>query len=924
MKEILTRGEIQARAAEFAERYKDIKYERQEAQTFYNDLFKVLGIQRQGTAVFERYIKKLRKNRGFIDLFWPKLLLAEHKSAGEDLTKAKEQAEDYLIELKNHERPQCLLICDFQNFLLIDLDENKEYKFKLKDLPENIKLFDFMRGIKKHDFTASDPVSIEAAEIMGEVYKKLKNNGYPENELDYFLTRLTFCLFADDTGIFESSGILDEYLEETNEDGSGFGSKIKELFDMLNKPDNLRQKNTSDELKQFPYIDGNLFNKNYDIAQFNKTMRDEILKASKFDWSKVSPAIFGSLFQSVMEKKQRRAMGAHYTTEENIMKIIHPLFLDQLTKEFEQINKRKSEDRKSKLRAFQNKLGNITFFDPACGSGNFLIIAYREIRRLELKVILELEDKNTQRLDISGLSKIDVGKFYGIEKLEFSAKIAEVSLWMMDHIMNRELGYKFGIAFAQIPLKTSPNIKNSDALEIDWNSVIPSNKCSYILGNPPYGGYKKIKPPLRKQIKTVIGSKMNIGQMDYVTCWFIKAARYIEPKTTVGFVATNSISQGEQVGQFWPLMYKENVDIIFAHESFKWGSEAKGIARVTVIIVGFAKNEKIIQDKIKRRLFYYENNSPFEDKPEYITPYIIGTKKPDVRIVIKTSKPLNGLGKIVDGAVPLDDGNLTFSDLEKDEFLKIEPTAKKWLRPFKDADDFIEGKQRWLLYIQNIELAELKSKFPETMKHVIATKNFRLASTREGTYELAKTPTSLAWGLVPTKKFFVIPRVTSENRDYIPLGYLEPPVITSNATMVSENIGLALFGLLTSRMHMIWTDKVGGKLETRFRYSSGLVYNTFPVPLKNGKKNCNKLKLLAKHILDVRSKHPTLTLEDLYNTDTMPGDLATAHSKLDEEVERLYRERPFETDRERFEFLFKRYQDMIVTGESGPKIGGLD
>ena len=511
MKQILTRSEIQAKAVNFAEQYKGIKYERQEAQTFYNDFFKVFGIVRQGTAIFERHVKKLKKGTeklekrgGFIDLFWPNVLLAEHKSAGEDLTKAKEQAEDYLLELKNDERPKCLLVCDFQNFLLIDLDENEEFKFKLKDLPEKTELFDFMRGIKKRDFTSSDPVSIKAAEMMAGVYKKLKDNGYPEDEIDYFLTRLTFCLFADDTGIFEPRGILDDYLEESYKDGSGFGAKIEGLFYVLNRVDELRQEHTSKELKQFPYINGNLFNKKYTTAEFNKEMRAEILKASKFDWSKVSPAIFGSLFQGVMEKKKRREEGAHYTTEENIMKVIRPLFLDELTNEFEQINNRKTGDRKLMLKAFQNKLGNITFFDPACGSGNFLIIAYREIRRLELKVILQLEDENTQRLDVSGLSKINVTNFYGIEKDEFSAKIAEVSLWMMDHIMNRELGFKFGLAYAELPLKASPTIKNKDALDIDWNETIPSNKCSYILGNPPYKGKKEMTDEQRAQIKKVI------------------------------------------------------------------------------------------------------------------------------------------------------------------------------------------------------------------------------------------------------------------------------------------------------------------------------------------------------------------------------------------------------------------------------------
>lgn len=908
-KHILTRNEIQARAKKFSEKYKSVTYERGEAQTFYNDFFAVFGLQRFGTAVFERYVKKIGDgHHGFIDLFWPKMILAEHKSAGKSLSEAKQQAEDYLLDLKNYERPRCVLACDFQNFILIDQDKNEEYEFTLDQLHEKTELFDFMRGIQKHDFSAEDPVNIEASEIMGKIYTELKENGYPDDEMGYFLTRLTFCLFADDTGIFEPRGILHNYLLETNEDGSDLGLKIRDLFEILDIKEDERQKNTPKPLSDFPYINGNLFKGTHKTTRFNEKMRNEILQASKFDWAGVSPAIFGSLFQSIMTKKQRRSTGAHYTTEENIMKIIRPLFLDDLTEEFTNIKKKKI-GRKPLFEAFQNKLSKLTFFDPACGAGNFLIIAYRELRLLEMQVIEELYDLDDQMINIAGLAKTNVDQFYGIELNSFSASIAEVALWMIDHLMNKELSSKFGVYYSRIPIEKSPTIKNLDSLEVNWSEILPSSQCNYILGNPPFGGSKRISEIQRSQIKSIAKMEKGIGNLDYVTCWFIKAARYMNSKTKVGFVSTNSISQGEQVGQFWPIVYNEGIDIIFAHESFKWGSEAKGTAQVTVVIIGFSK--KNIASNITKRLFYYENGIPFEDNPKYISPYIMSTATPNL-IVMKSAKPLNGLRPIRDGAVPLDGGNLTFEDNSVDDFkntvkfLEKEPQAKQWLRPLIDADDFISGRRRWVLYLKDADLSDLKKNYPETMKHVLATRDYRLSCTRKATQLLASKPTEFAWGVVPNDTFLLIPRVTSENRKYIPIGYLDPPILTSNRSMVLENADLSLFGLLTSKMHMIWLDKIGGKLETRYSYSSGMVYNTFPVPRSMQK---DDLKLLSQNILDIRFKS-SKTLEKLYDGDTMPPDLVKAHEQLDRAVERLYRKKPFESDHERFEFLLGAYQKI--------------
>ncbi len=851
--------------------------------------------------MFERYIKKVHnRHHGFIDLLWPKVLLAEHKSVGYDLDKALEQAEDYIIELPEYERPQCVLACDFQNFLLIDLDAKTRHEFKLRELPEKTELFDFMRGIHRRDFTTQDPVSVQASEIMASVYDGLRNNGYPEQDAARLLTKLTFCFFADDAGIFDPRGIMQEYLEETREDGSDLGTRLNGLFEVLNTPEKKRLKNTPRDLAQFPYVNGSLFRDTQMIPQFDADARARLLKAAEFDWAAVSPAIFGSLFQSVMNKKERRAAGAHYTTEENIMKVIRPLFLDDLTKKLDTILSKKSENL-AQIKAFQNMLANINILDPACGSGNFLIIAYRELRRLETKVILKLHDPTEQRLNIDGLSKMDVNQFYGMEINEFSSKIAEVSLWMMDHIMNKELGAKFGLSYARIPLgKFPPPIKNIDALETDWNSVLPRDNCTYVCGNPPFGGNKRIDEKKRNQIKAIAGIKNGGGNLDYVTCWFIKAGQYMAPHTRIGLVATNSISQGDQVGQFWPLVYKNGIDISFAHEPFKWGSEAKGKAQVHVIIVGLAKKEEL-RGKAKR-MFYYEGTKVFESNPAYISPYMLGSAEP-LPVVVRSPKPLNGLPKIVDGAVPLDGGNLTLTAKARGELLAAEPESEAFIRPFVDADGFIKGKKRWVLYLKDIEVADIKSRLPHIMERVNATRAYRASCDRKATRDLADSPTLFAWGVVPDNTFLLIPRVTSENRKYIPIGYMKPPEMTSNSSMVLENADLGVFGLLTSWMHMVWAGAVGGRLEQRYRYSASIIYNTFPVP--DGP--LDALRPFAQKILDVRKSHPTLTMGNLYDRETMPVDLMNAHKRLDRAVEKMYRKEPFLSDRDRLVFLLSKY-----------------
>ena len=749
--------------------------------------------------------------------------------------------------------------------------------------------------------THSDPVSIKASEMMGKIYSELERVKYTTPDRTYLLTRLTFCLFADDTGIFDPPDIFYQYIKNrTNVDGSDLGKSLIEIFQNLDKPEFSRQTNLDDDIKQFPYINGGLFKSRIDIPHFDSKMRKLLLDACEFNWSKVSPAIFGSLFQSVMTSDEQHDTGAHYTTEDNILKVINPLFMDDLNKEFNNICGRKDKHKKNELIKFHDKLRSLIFLDPACGSGNFLIIAYRELRRLEHKIILQLHDRKKQLLNIEGLSKVNVDQFYGIELNEFSARIAETAIWMMDHIMNNELSEIFGIVYARIPLEQSPVIINGDSLEIDWNEIISNTKCTYVFGNPPFGGSKVLSAFQREQVKKIANLEKNGGTLDYVTSWFIKAAKYVNENTPIAFVSTNSITQGEQVAQLWPILLDNHgLEIIFAYKSFKWGSEIRGKAHVVVVIIGLSKKPKQV-----KRLFEIKHNDIIEEQCDYITPYLIATRKP-FPLVKESSKPLNKLPRMVMGSKPIDGGYYIFTTNEKNDFLSIEPRAKLFFKPYVNGKDFINGRNRWILSLHGINPNELR-KLPEILKLVKSVKEFRLKSNSPGTKKLAETPTLYHLNVIPNKPFLVIPRTSSENRKYVPIGYMKPPVIPSDATMIVENANVSLFGLLISNMHMIWLKTFGGKLKDDFRYSAGMVYNTFPVP-----DNYVTITPYAQKILAIRDKYDDSTLATLYDPIIMPKDLLNSHKKLDRMVEKLYRAQPFASDSERIGFLLKKYTGML-------------
>lgn len=643
----LSWNEIRTRAAEFAREWKDSGYEKGETQSFYNDFFEIFGVKRRTVARYEEQVKRLDDSHGFIDLFWRGVLLVEQKSAGRDLKKARDQADAYFDALPVHEQPRYQLQCDFQTFEMIDRDEREKVCFALADLPEHIEKFGFILGVQKRTFKDQDPVNIAAVERVGLLHDALAESGYIGHDLEQFLVRIVFCFFADDTGIFEPRDIFLDYLENrTSEDGSDLGSRLMHLFQTLNTPEDRRVKTLDEDLDRFPYVNGELFRDTLPIPSFDSEMRRKLIDACNFNWSNISPAIFGSLFQSVMDSDQRRRQGAHYTTEQNILKVIEPLFLDDLREEFQHLKARRDTRRIPALHTFRQRLRDLRILDPACGCGNFLIIAYRELRALEIEVLREIHPKTQTDVFATQLVIVNVDQFYGIELGEFPARIAEVALWMMDHIMNVRLSLEFGETFARIPLEKSPHIRQGDALEFDWSELLPPEECSYVLGNPPFVGAKFQSQEQRDQVRNIAALGNSGGTLDYVTAWFIKAGKYVKKSSArIGFVATNSITQGEQVAQLWPILFERHkLEITFAHRTFAWGSDARGKAHVHVVIIGLAKQDDTHRQK---RLFYYEsvNGDPQQSTHSTLSPYLFDAGGlSDPRLVVRESaSPLNGL-----------------------------------------------------------------------------------------------------------------------------------------------------------------------------------------------------------------------------------------------------------------------------------------
>ncbi len=921
----LSWNEVRARAAAFAEDWKEAAYEKGETQSFYNAFFDVFGVRRRNVARYEAHVAKLGHRSGFIDLFWPGVLLVEQKSAGRDLRKAYEQAGEHFDALPDRERPRYILVSDFQTFELHDLDEREAVAFPLADLPAHVESFGFILGVQRRTFRDQDPANIEAAELVGRLHEALADAGHRGHDLERFLVRMVFCMFADDTGVFEPRDLFLDFIEtRTSDDGADLGPWLAQLFEVLDTPEGERAATLDEDLARFPYVNGGLFEGHLRTFSFDTAMRGALLDACRFEWSKLSPAIFGALFQSVMDPAERRAQGAHYTTERNILKVIEPLCMDALRAEFER-RKRRGRGRLAALRQFQAKLGSLTFFDPACGCGNFLIIAYRELRLLEIEIIREIREATAAPgqavLDTAWQSMVDVDQFYGIELGEFPARIAETALWMMDHIMNNRLSLEFGQSYARIPLEKAPHIVQGDALEADWSAWLPPGACSFVLGNPPFVGAKYQTPDQRAQVRGVAALGKSGGTLDYVAAWFIKAGQYVQGgDARIGFVATNSLTQGEQVAQLWSVLFGRcKLEIAFAHRPFAWGSDARGKAHVHVVILGLDRREAA---RAEKRLFSYPDShgDPEESRHGALSPYLFdagGLSDPHL-VVREESAPINGMGRLIIGSKPIDGGKYILDAAERAELLEAEPDAAPYLRPYVGAREYLQGGERWILALQDTS-PDVLTQLPRVRERIVAVRTYRKASKSAPTRKLAETPTLYHVNVIPSAPFLVIPEVSSERREYVPIGWLAPPVIPSNLVRVLENATLPDFALLTSAMHMAWLRHIGGRLESRYRYSIGLVYNTFPTPpgFASGEADLSKLEPLAQAVLDARATHPGATLAALYDPDLMPLDLRRAHQALDRAVDRLYRRTRFSTERERVEHLFMLYEQIrapLATG----------
>jgi len=959
-------NEIKQRAIRFSREWAGETREQAEAKSFWDAFFDVFGIPRRSVATFEEPVRKLSGQYGFIDLFWKGRLLVEHKSRGKSLDRAESQAFEYLQSLaaegRHDEIPRYVIVTDFDRLALYDLEPEESHnlpvfcgmhvqrvEIRVRDLHRHIRLFGFIPGYKVRTFGKEDPINIKAAEVMGQLHDAMAAGGYTGHALERFLVRILFCLFAEDTGIFDPN-VFTEYIEnETRPDGSDLGLHLARLFQVLDTPREQRQRNLDERLRGLPYVNGELFSEKLPLADMTAEMRDALIRCTGFDWSRISPAVFGSLFQSIMQPAERRQIGAHYTSERDILKLIHALFLDDLRAEFETIK----HDRR-KLSVFHQKLGKLQFFDPACGCGNFLVITYRELRLLELDVLDAMGYGGQTVTDVALLARVDVDQMFGIEIEEWPARIAETALWLIDHQMNLLLAEKFGQYFVRLPLKKSARIINDNALRLNWRHVLNPAECSYILGNPPFVGHQWRNAEQQKDMEAIWGTAGRFGRLDYVTCWYKCAAEFIQgTQTRVGFVSTNSITQGEQVGILWGCLNGLGVRIHFAHRTFPWQSEARGKAHVHVVIIGFG----VCDVPVKKLYDYADGDTPTVSEVRGISPYLVEGGQ---TVLPSRTSPPRGMPQMKKGSQPTDGGNLILTNKERAELLEKEPGAERWLRPFIGGEELLNGGHRWCLWLKNISLPELQA-LPQVQVRVEKVRASRLKSPTASVRRFADYPTLFTQDRQPDSDYLAVPEVSSEARRFIPIAFLPATVIASNKLQIIVGGTLFHFGVLSSTMHMAWVRVVSGRLESRYSYAPA-VYNNFPWPqlnapdyiqtvpyadglcvreaasrlywssyhdgseiegvpletkhvsayLKGDAKKIATVEAASLKVLAARARNPTSTLADMYDPLLMPPELVRAHAELDRAVDRCYRAAPFKSDRQRVEFLFALYEQCAA------------
>ena len=910
-------NEIRERAQAFVPRWEDEISEVSSKQPFWIEFFAIFGVDRKRVATFELRAKKASTGRGgSIDLFFPAVAVIEHKSAGESLDKAEQQAIDYLGSVTPAEFPQYVITSDFAHFRIRDLSgENEPFTFPIQDLPKEIDRFGFIAGYQKRTFTSEEEeqANITAAKLMGRLYEELSANGYEGHETTVLMTRLLFILFGDDTGMWEK-GLFTEFIEtRTSADGSDLGSQLASLFQTLNKPIDKRSTSLDELLCRFPYINGGLFSDRIDIPSFNTQMRNELLECCAFDWGDISPAIFGSLFTALKSKEARRALGEHYTSERQILRVLEPLILDDLRKQYKE-----AFHSVLKLKRMRTKLAELRVMDPACGCGNFLVVAYRELRQLELDILIRLreltKDESLSLYSTLGLS-VSLDQFFGIEIEEWPARIAETAMFLVDHQANLKLGKEFGLAPDRLPLKISSTIILENAIEKDWETILPADENVYIVGNPPFIGMSLMSDEQHKDNKVAF-QQINTfgiptGRLDYVASWYAKAIHYMKGTAVrAAFVSTNSITQGEQARTLLPLLKQNDFEIDFAHQTFKWTSEAAGAAAVHVVIIGFSWQG---QAKTKR-LFQYPDITadPNELVVRNINFYLLDAD--DIAPEKRSTPLVAGLPNCTKGSQATDGGNL-FVKVEDLSVARADPVVVKYLRRFIGSDEMLNGIDRWCLWLTEASPTEISSsKFLKARLN--AVKQMRSKSPTTSVQAAASIPGIFTQIRQPSQKYLAMPKVSSENRPYIPAAFFEPDVIAGDAVLTFPGAPLWLFGYLQSKCFMVWVDAYSGRLESRYQILPGLVYFTFPFVLPTGAA-LTDIEDAAKNILEIREQHGS-SLSDLYGANSMPRDLFNAHQELNKAIDALHGLRGRVSDGERLQALLARYVALTTTQKALP------
>ena len=919
-----TEKQMATAAAEFAERWKDRGYERGESQPFWIDLLSnVFGIETPTNGFISFEDHRMVDASNFIDGRIPSTrVLIEQKSLGKDLRAGIrqsdgsllnpfQQARRYVVSLPVSEHPRWIVTCNFSEFLVYDMEQpnGEPEQILLENLGKEYYRLHFLVDAKSEHLSKEMEVSMQAGDIVGQIYEALLKQ-YDDNSpealrwLNILCVRLVFCLYAEDAGIFTRDQFHDFLVIYEAKD---IRRALRDLFEVLNTPQEKRSKYLQAELAAFPYTNGGLFEEEIEIPQFTEELKQTLLQNASldFDWSEISPTIFGAVFESTLNPETRRSGGMHYTSIANIHKVIDPLFLDDLRNELDEILEEKVEkQRQKKLDAYQVKLASLTFLDPACGSGNFLTETYLSLRRLENEAIRERYHGQTMMGAFVNPIKVSIQQFYGIEINDFAVTVATTALWISEAQMLNETERIIHQDIDFLPLKSYTNIKEGNALRIDWESVVPKDHLNYIIGNPPFVGYslqsKNQKDDILSVFVDIDGKPIKAaGKIDYVAGWYYKAAKMIKhTNIRVALVSTNSITQGEQVAAIWkPLNDMFGIHIDFAHRTFRWDSEASLKAHVHCVIIGFSNVNvpKILFDGEKKK------------EAENINSYLIDA--PSVYLDSK-SRPLCDVPQMSSGGKPVEGGFLILSPEEKDALLIKEPHVEKYIRPFTSGDDFINNKKRYCIWLVGANPTDLKHA-PEVMSRVEKVKEFRLASVKEATQRCAETPTLFMEVKEPKSNYLLIPATSSEQRRYIPIGYVDKHVIPNNAVQFVPDATLYHFGVLTANVHMAWMRAVCGRLEMRYRYSANIVYNNFPWPNPTDEQKA-KIEQTAQAILDARALYPDSSLADLYDELTMPVELRKAHQENDRAVMQAYGfpVKSTFTESQCVAELFKMYQEL--------------